>query len=96
MNETPPALSDGFQLYPNSPNPFSGSTSLRFAIPEASLVHLKIYNLLGEEIADLAGKEYPPGIHTEVFDASQVCRGIYLVVFHVNDFVQTRRMVILD
>jgi hypothetical protein len=96
MNESQPSLPDGFQLYPNSPNPFSGSTSLRFAIPEASLVHLKIYNLLGEEISDLAGKKYPPGIHTEIFDASLLHGGIYLVVFHVKDYVQTRRMVILD
>jgi len=82
-------------LYPNYPNPFSDLTTLRFAISEQSFVNLKVYNILGEEIADLAGKAYSPGLHSETFDASQLSGGIYFLTLQVNDFVQTRRMVLI-
>jgi xylan 1,4-beta-xylosidase len=82
-------------LYPNYPNPFNDLTVLTFAIPEQSFVNLKIYNLLGEEITDLAGKAYPPGLHSETFDASRLSGGIYIQTLKVNDFVQTRRMILI-
>jgi len=58
-------------------------------------VNLKVYNILGEEIVDLAGNEYPPGLHWETFDASQLSGGIYFLSLQVNDLVQTRRMILI-
>ena len=83
-------------LYPNYPNPFSDQTIIMFAIPNQSFVHLKVYNILGEEIVDLAGKMYSPGVHSEIFDASQLSGGIYFLSLKVNDFMQTRRMVLIS
>jgi hypothetical protein len=51
----------GFGLEQNYPNPFSGKTVISFRIPENSFVSLKVYNMLGVEIAELAGKRFEPG-----------------------------------
>jgi hypothetical protein len=52
-------------------------------------------DLLGEEIIDLAGKEYIPGLHSVTFDASHLDGGIYFYAIKVNDFAQTRKMIVM-
>jgi len=93
--ENSEAVSTHGILYPNYPNPFSDLTIIRFAISNQSFVSLKVYNIIGEEIVDLAGKMYSPGVHSEIFDASQLSGGIYFLSLQVNDLVQTRRMVLI-
>jgi hypothetical protein len=83
------------ELLPNYPNPFSNETTVRFSIPERSFVNLKVYSLLGEEVAELAGKYYPSGMHTETFDGSKLTGSIYLLVFRLDDQVQTRKLVLI-
>jgi hypothetical protein len=89
--ETPIAAPNGYHLHQNYPNPFRGSTVFRFTIPEESFVHLKIYNLLGELIDDLAGETFPQGTHSVVFSGNS--GGIYIAVFQVDDIIQAKRMV---
>jgi xylan 1,4-beta-xylosidase len=93
--ENPGVVPKGYLLYQNYPNPFYGSTMFRFEIPEKSFVHLKVYNLLGEEIVDMAGKEFDPGSHSVTFDASGLSGGIYFYAIKVNDFAQTRKMIVM-
>jgi len=93
--ENPGVVPKGYLLYQNYPNPFYGSTMFRFEIPEKSFVHLKVYNLLGEEIVDVAGKEFNPGSHSVTFDASGLSGGIYFYAINVNDFAQTRKMIVM-
>ena len=66
-----------FGLYQNYPNPFNPSTTILFGLPDDAYVSLKIENLLGEEIGELAGKHFPAGMHSVSFDASQMAGGIY-------------------
>jgi len=87
--------SNGFTLSQNYPNPFSSSTIISFGIPEKSFVNLKVFNLIGEEIIELAGKEFLPGTHSVNFDASHLPGGIYYYTIKVRDFVQTRKMILL-
>ena len=84
-----------FTLYQNYPNPFRNVTTFKFEVPEKTFVHLKIFNLVGEEITDLAGKEYDPGVYSVSFDASHLNAGIYFYSIRMNDLVQTRKMTLM-
>jgi len=66
-----------FVLRQNFPNPFNPSTEIAFEIPTASVVTLKIYDLLGREVATLINKETAPGEHTVRLDASRLASGTY-------------------
>ena len=86
---------NGFTLSQNYPNPFSSSTVINFEIPVKSFVSLKVCNLLGEEIVEMAGKEYPPGLHSVTFDESLIARGIYYYTLKAKDFIQTKKMILI-
>lgn len=88
--------SDGFSLSQNYPNPFNGKTNISFEFPENTYASLKIYNLLGVEIAELAGKEFTQGIHTLEFDVDGLSKGIYMYSIKTNQFTATKRMIIQD
>ncbi|MGB5874922.1 MAG: T9SS type A sorting domain-containing protein [Bacteroidota bacterium] len=82
-------------LHQNYPNPFNPSTTLEFTIPRSSNVSLRIYNVLGEEVASLVEREMDAGVHRVLWDASGVASGVYLCRLSAGDFVQVRRMVIV-
>ena len=84
-----------FKLYQNYPNPFNPSTRINFEIPEKSFVSLQVYNILGEEVAELAGKEYIAGVHSLTFNASHLASGIYFYTLRAGDFTQTRKMFLI-
>jgi glucuronoarabinoxylan endo-1,4-beta-xylanase len=84
-----------FKLFQNYPNPFNPSTQINFEIPEKSFVSLKVYNILGQEIAELVGKEYLAGVHSVIFDASHLANGIYFYTLKTRDFTKTRKMFII-
>lgn len=87
--------SASFKLRQNYPNPFNASTRINFAIPEKSFVSLKIYNILGEEMAELVDEEYDAGIHSVVFDASHLANGIYFFTLSAGNFSSTRKMIFI-
>jgi len=91
---SPESMPKAFMLDQNYPNPFNPETRIRFRIPERSFVSIRIYNLLGEQVFELAGKEFSPGLHSLTFDASHLSSGIYFYTIRVNDseFVKTRKM----
>jgi hypothetical protein len=93
--ETSGIATNGFMLAQNYPNPFTSSTIINFEIPVRSFINLKVCNLLGKEIVELAGKEFPPGIHSVIFDASHLTKGIYYYTIKTNGFVQTKKMILL-
>jgi hypothetical protein len=84
-----------FKLYQNCPNPFNRSTRIDFEVPEKSFVSLKVYNLLGQEIEELAGKEYSAGLHSVTLDASYLANGIYFYILRAGDFTETKKMAIM-
>lgn len=83
------------KLYPNYPNPFNPSTLIRFDIKDAELVSLKVYNVLGEEIATLVNGNKPAGSYTINFDASKLASGIYLYKLVTNNYVKTEKMILM-
>jgi Secretion system C-terminal sorting domain len=84
-----------FSLSQNYPNPFNPSTKINFSIPVAAQVQVKIYDLLGEEIATLADELMKPGEYTATFDASRFASGVYVYRIVAGDFVHSKKMILL-
>jgi len=84
-----------FSLSQNYPNPFNPSTAINFGLPNASNVSLKIYNILGEQVASLVNKVMPAGYHTVTFDASKLASGMYIYRLEAGSFVQVKKMMML-
>jgi hypothetical protein len=93
--QTSSAAPQTFALSQNYPNPFNPSTKIDFTIPSNSLVQLKVYNLLGQEVATLVNGTLTSGTHTVTFDASKLSSGIYMYKITAGSFVSTRKMVLL-
>ena len=81
-----------FYLSQNYPNPFNPSTNIDYSIPKSSKVSLKVYDILGKEVASLVDEFKETGTYTVTFDASNLAGGIYLCVISAGDFVQTKKM----
>jgi hypothetical protein len=82
-------------LSQNYPNPFNPSTKINFSIQNAGLVTLKIYNILGQEVATLVNYELKAGTYSAVFDASRLSSGVYFYTIHAGNFVQAKKMMLL-
>ncbi|MGE5795914.1 MAG: glycoside hydrolase family 11 protein [Ignavibacteria bacterium] len=92
--ESPPELPENFYVNQNYPNPFNPSTIISFGIPENSYVSLKVYNSLGQELAELAGREYSAGRHEVTFDASNLANGIYFYEMRAGQFSISKKMIL--
>jgi len=86
---------DDFELKQNYPNPFNPSTKISFVIPVSSVVKLKVFNLLGNEITTLLNEQLFAGEHTVSFNAAGLSSGIYFYALTVNGNTKTKEMVLL-
>jgi len=88
-----------YELSQNYPNPFNPSTTIRFSVSESSFINLSIYNSLGEKIEELVNEAKEPGVHTIQFNAQSAAGGLssgmYIYRIQTNDFVQTKKMILL-
>jgi hypothetical protein len=82
-------------LLQNYPNPFNPSTNIRFQLPQSGLVELKVYDVLGREVATLVNEVRQPGTHDVMLDASKLASGIYFYRLQSGPFVQTRKLSII-
>ncbi|MDZ7362423.1 MAG: malectin domain-containing carbohydrate-binding protein [candidate division KSB1 bacterium] len=95
------SLPDGFQLYQNHPNPFIGQTSIRYAVANGARVVLKIYSLLGEEVATLVEQNQQAGVFSVVWDGKdrhgrRVAPGVYIGRLESGGMVDMRKMILLQ
>ena len=93
-------IPEDFELYQNYPNPFNPSTIIKYALPKASNISLVIYNLLGQEIMRWSESDVSPGYHEMRWNGtsqtgSPVSSGIYIYRIVTDDFVQTKKMLLL-
>ena len=90
-------IPESFQLYQNFPNPFNPETVIRYQLSVAGHVTLKIYDLLGREVATLVNKEQQTGIHNSTFNINNYAlpSGIYFYKLNAGGNIQTKKMILL-
>ncbi len=88
-------IPDYFYLYQNYPNPFNPSTIIRYQIKSSRFITLKVYNILGKEIAALVNTKQLPGTYEVNWDASEYPGGVYFYTLESQNFKETKRMVLL-
>jgi hypothetical protein len=99
----PPTFLTDFSLFQNYPNPFNPQTTVQYSVPDKSNVILKVFDLLGNEIATLVNEEKLRGTHIVNFDGTGIASGIYFYQMVATDlsnesgkaFVETKKMVLI-
>ena len=84
-----------FSLSQNFPNPFNPSTSIQYQVSNISQVTLKVYDVLGNEVATIVNEEKPVGSYEVGFNALDLSSGIYFYKLQAGSFVQTKKMILL-
>jgi hypothetical protein len=88
-------LPDQFNLEQNYPNPFNPSTTIRYTLPIAGFAIIKVYDMLGTEVITLVNEEKPAGSYEVKFSANGLSSGMYFYKLQTNNFIQTRKMLLL-
>jgi hypothetical protein len=88
-------IPQNYMLSQNYPNPFNPVTKISFAIPKSGIVTLKVYDILGKEVAVLVNAQKNAGSYIVDFDASALTSGVYFYKLEVNGFVDTKKMIVL-
>ena len=89
-----------FALHQNYPNPFNPITTMRYDLPEADLVNITIYDMLGREVKTLINQTQDAGYRSVIWDATNnygkpVSAGIYLYQIHAGEYISTKKIVLL-
>lgn len=92
VNEISNALPEKFALLQNYPNPFNPATTISFDVVQSGFVALRVYDMLGREVATLVNGEMQPGGYSAVFDASHLSSGLYFYRLTSGNNVQTKKM----
>ena len=92
---TDDGLPKEFRLEQNYPNPFNPTTTIQFSVPKASNVTIKIYDVIGRQVATLIDDEYQPGQYKVVFEAGQLATGLYIYRIQAGDFRETKKLMFL-
>ncbi len=84
-----------YSLNQNYPNPFNPTTTIKYSIPKTSNVELKVFDILGSEVAELVNEEKPAGNYTVNFNASRLPSGIYFYRIEAGKFTTTKKLILL-
>lgn len=84
-----------YTLEQNYPNPFNPATTISYQVKEGGLVQLKVYDLLGKEVATLVKEEQTQGNYSIKFDGSYLPSAVYVYSLRVNDFAENKKMILL-
>jgi hypothetical protein len=91
LNTTPTS----FALSQNYPNPFNPTTNIKYSIPSEMQVSLKVYDILGREVASLVNEKQVGGSYQVNFDASKLASGVYIYRLDAGTFVQSKKMILI-
>jgi M6 family metalloprotease-like protein len=84
-----------FYVSQNYPNPFNPSTTIKYSIPTSEFVTLKVYDILGSEVATLVDENKPEGSYDLVFNGASLPSGVYIYQMKVGEFISTKKMILL-
>jgi hypothetical protein len=85
-----------YELKQNYPNPVNPSTTITYELLKSSMVRLSVYDILGREVSVLVSERREAGVHEVKFDGSGLSSGVYLYRLQAGEFVQTRKLVLLQ
>jgi len=88
-------IPDNYSLEQNFPNPFNPTTTIRFSIPNSEFVSLKIYNVLGKEVANLINENRSAGSYKIYFDGSHLASGVYFYRLRAGKFELTKKLLLI-
>ena len=88
-------IAEDYYLYDNYPNPFNPSTKIKFLVPESSFVNLKVFDILGNQIATLVNELKSKGSYDVYFDGSGLSSGLYTYVLSSGSFFKSKKMLLL-
>jgi len=89
-------ITERYELFQNKPNPFNPETEIKFNLPEATGITLKIYNIKGQEVLNVAENEFKnSGIHKVYINMGNFPSGIYFYLLKTNKFVKAKKMVLV-
>jgi len=83
---------DAYKLYQNVPNPFNGTTTIKFYVPENVEVTIGVYNMLGEYVAEVTNDIFSAGKHEVEFNSGELSQGTYFVRMNTECFTATKNM----
>ena len=86
---------NNFHLEQNYPNPFNPTTIIRYSLPKNGLVTLKVFDILGREVATLANEYKVAGIYDVTFNASNLASGVYIYQLRSGDFVANKKLILM-
>ena len=89
------SVPEAYKLEQNYPNPFNPATTISFSIPKNGLVSLKVYDILGKEVATLVNTQLNSGQYNVNLNASNLGSGIYFYTLKAGDFVETKKMMLV-
>ncbi len=95
VTETTAKLPSNFELQQNYPNPFNPTTNIRYDIPKASKVTLKIYDILGREVTTLVNTFQSPGRYTVRFNAQNLASGVYFYQLNAGSYTAIKKLMLL-
>jgi hypothetical protein len=95
INSNSQEVPSSYILSQNYPNPFNPTTSIKYSIPKSGFVSLKVYDILGREVAELVNQVKSMGTYIVDFDASKLTSGMYFYKLEVNDFMAVKKMVLI-
>ena len=88
-------IPDGYSLGQNYPNPFNPSTTFTFSLPQSGQVVLKVFNLIGQEVATVLNEKRNAGNHEVSFDASKLPSGMYFYSLSSGGFASSKKMLLI-
>jgi hypothetical protein len=90
-----PTQKSSFILYQNYPNPFNPTTTINYSVPIQSFVTIKIYDILGKEVATLVNDNKPAGNYRAEFNGSKLVSGVYFCRIESGSYIQTEKLVLI-
>ncbi|MBX2992456.1 MAG: T9SS type A sorting domain-containing protein [Bacteroidetes bacterium] len=90
-----PGIPVVYTLNQNYPNPFNPSTRIKYSIPENAKVTLRVYNLLGQQVAELVNQEQTRGNYVALFEGQSLASGVYFYRLETKNFTETKKMVLM-